>query len=74
MFTDNADPVKLLALDSIDPVLTAILAAANQQRFEDVASNAYCYDAVNWAVERSITSGTGKYTFSPDNSSLARTL
>ena len=50
----------------IDPILAAILAAANQQRFEDVASNAYCYDAVNWAVERNIASGTGKYTFSPD--------
>ena len=50
----------------IDPILAAILAAVNQQRFEDVASNAYCYDAVNWAVERNITSGTGKYTFSPD--------
>ena len=52
----------------IDPILAAILAAVNQQRFEDVASNAYCYDAVNWAVERNITSGTGKYTFSPDSS------
>ena len=51
----------------IDPILAAILAAANQQRFEDVASNAYCYDAVNWAVERNIASGTGKYTFSPDS-------
>ena len=30
-------------------------------------SDAYCYDAVNWAVERNITSGTGKYTFSPDS-------
>jgi hypothetical protein len=51
----------------IDPILAAILTAANQQRFEDVVSDAYCYDAVNWAVERNITSGTGKYTFSPDS-------
>ena len=55
-------------MPGIDPILAAILAAANQQRFEDVASNAYYYDAVNWAVERNITSGTGKYTFSPDSS------
>ena len=47
------------SVPGIDPILAAILAAANQQRFEDVASNAYCYDAVNWTVERSITSGTG---------------
>ena len=56
------------SVPGIDPILAAILAAANQQRFEDVASNAYYYDAVNWAVERNITSGTGKYTFSPDSS------
>ena len=55
------------SVPGIDPILAAILAAANQQRFEDVASNAYYYDAVNWAVERSITSGTGKYTFNPDS-------
>ena len=55
-------------IPGIDPILAAILAAANQQRFEDVASNAYCYDAVNWAVEQKITSGTGKNTFSPDSS------
>lgn len=55
------------SVPGIAPILAAILAAANQQRFEDVASNAYYYDAVNWAVERSITSGTGKYTFSPDS-------
>ena len=54
-------------IPGIDPILAAILTAANQQRFEDVASDAYCYDAVNWAVERNITSGTGKYTFSPDS-------
>ena len=55
-------------IPGIDPILAAILAAANQQRFEDVASTAYCYDAVNWAVEQKITSGTGKNTFSPDSS------
>ena len=55
------------SVPGIDPILAAILTAANQQRFEDVVSDAYCYDAVNWAVERNITSGTGKYTFSPDS-------
>ena len=55
------------SVSGIDPILAAILAAVNQQRFEDVASDAYCYDAVNWAVERNIASGTGKYTFSPDS-------
>ena len=35
--------------------------------FKDVASNAYYYKAVLWAVENNITSGTGKTAFSPDN-------
>ena len=34
--------------------------------FNDVKSSAYYYDAVNWAIEKGITSGTGEDTFSPD--------
>ena len=34
--------------------------------FKDVAANAYYYDAVLWAVENGITSGTSATTFAPD--------
>ena len=34
--------------------------------FKDVDANAYYYNAVLWAVEQGITSGTGADTFSPD--------
>ena len=34
--------------------------------FKDVPSNAFYYDAVLWAVEKGITTGTGADTFSPD--------
>ena len=34
--------------------------------FTDVVSGAYYYDAVKWAVEKNITSGTSATTFSPD--------
>ena len=34
--------------------------------FTDVKPGAYYYNAVLWAVERGITSGTSKTTFSPD--------
>ena len=34
--------------------------------FSDVPRNAYYYDAVQWAVDNSITSGTSATTFSPD--------
>ena len=35
--------------------------------FEDVASDAYYYNAVQWAVEKGITTGTTATTFRPDN-------
>lgn len=34
--------------------------------FADVPADSYYYDAVLWAVEQGITSGTGAATFSPD--------
>lgn len=34
--------------------------------FTDVSSNDYYADSVNWALEKSITSGTSATTFSPD--------
>ena len=34
--------------------------------FKDVPKDSYYYDAVLWAVEKGITAGTGKDTFSPD--------
>ena len=36
--------------------------------FSDVSTKAYYYDAVKWAVENGITSGTSDTTFSPDSS------
>lgn len=34
--------------------------------FSDVSTSAYYYDAVQWAVEQGITTGTSARTFSPD--------
>ena len=36
-------------------------------RFDDVAANAYYCDAVQWAVDKGVTSGTSKTAFSPDS-------
>lgn len=33
--------------------------------FVDVPASAYCYDAVQWAVNKGIANGTGNYIFSP---------
>lgn len=41
-------------------------AAGSANPFDDVASNAYYADAVQWAVQKDITKGTGATTFSPD--------
>lgn len=34
--------------------------------FKDVSENYYCFDSVEWAVEKAITKGTSDYLFSPD--------
>ena len=36
-------------------------------RFVDVPDDAYYYDAVYWAVDQGITTGTSETTFSPDD-------
>ncbi len=36
-------------------------------QFSDVAASAYYYDAVNWAVEKNITSGVSAGKFAPNN-------
>lgn len=38
----------------------------NDVSFKDVSSDAYYANAVKWAVERNITTGTSQTTFSPD--------
>lgn len=41
-------------------------AAGSANPFDDVANNAYYADAVQWAVQKDITKGTGATSFSPD--------
>ncbi len=41
-------------------------AESSAMPFTDVAADAYCYDAVLWAVEKGITTGTTATTFDPD--------
>ena len=41
-------------------------AAGSANPFDDVANNAYYADAVQWAVQKNITKGTGATAFSPD--------
>ena len=50
-----------------DDLVSIIGALGNSSLpFNDVTVRDYFYDAVKWAVDRGITSGTSRYTFSPD--------
>ena len=50
---------------SVDASFSKIAATIN---FRDVKQSDYYYDAVQWAVEKGITEGTGANTFSPNAS------
>ena len=56
----------LLALALLVGVLPVSAMAANTP-FADVSAGAYYAEAVDWAVEQSITTGTSDTTFSPEN-------
>ena len=57
-----------LSYDNTGASSTVSVSAAedNASPFADVSPDAYYYEAVLWAVENSITSGTGAATFSPN--------
>ena len=48
------------------PYLPAIIDKPSKFNFRDVNRFDYFYDAVKWAVDHDITSGTGRFTFSPN--------
>lgn len=48
------------------PYFPGIIGESSKFNFHDVTRFDYFYDAVKWAVDHDITSGTGRYTFSPD--------
>lgn len=54
------------------PYFPAIIGDSSKFNFHDVTRFDYFYDAVKWAVDHDITSGTGRFTFSP-NAACTRT-
>lgn len=48
------------------PYFPAIIGDTSKFNFHDVTRFDYFYDAVKWAVDHDITSGTGRFTFSPN--------
>lgn len=57
----------LLCLTVLVGMLPYSVTAASDNPFTDVASDAYYYEPVLWAVDRGITTGTTENTFSPDS-------
>ena len=68
--TNNAKPtatatsVKPTAATSVKPTSNA---TAKSSKFTDVPASAYYAEAVEWAVQKGITSGTTETTFTPNN-------
>lgn len=52
--------------DGMDYIPGAIGGNTGSFNFHDVSRLDYFYDAVKWAAENGIASGTGRYTFSPN--------
>lgn len=50
------------------PATTVVIGGsmAASTGFTDVATGAYCADAVDWVVEAGVTNGTSDTTFSPE--------
>ena len=62
---ETATPAETAApVETTAPVVTP---APQKDTFTDVEQGAYYYDAVNWALEMGITTGTTSTTFSPAN-------
>lgn len=53
---------------TVEATFVAISEEPEALSFVDVPTGAYYYDAVTWAVENGVTSGTSATTFSPNNS------
>ncbi len=64
------DAVALYVINALDGYVTEAYAKPqgriNLQRFSDVPPEHWGLEAVNWAVEKGITQGTGEGHFSPD--------
>lgn len=63
---DSHSQSTTMVMPNVDVTVTAVLSASTV--FTDVPTNAYYYDAVQWAVEQGIVNGTTATTFSPNDS------
>lgn len=63
----NGNQYTIKLNSSSEIVLTVGGTNGNTSVFADVSADSYYADAVKWAVDKSITTGTSATTFSPDN-------
>lgn len=62
--TTSVKPTTTATTTSVKPTSNA---AAKSSKFTDVPASAYYAEAVEWAVQKGITSGTTETTFTPNN-------
>ncbi len=65
---DNGNGTYSFTMPGGDVSIAASFTKAGSTAFRDVPANAYFAKAVQWAVDKNITTGTGEDTFSPDES------
>ena len=65
-FSPDAVCTRAQAVTFLWRAMGALKPTTTVQVFSDVSASDYYYDAVIWAAEQGITSGTGNGTFSPD--------
>ena len=66
IFNDVAEGQDFIRIENYFIVVDETAAPAAPSGFTDIKAGAYYADAVKWAVEKKITSGTSKTTFSPN--------
>ena len=64
--TASKPAVRAAETKPAEPAEAAEAPKGKAVEFSDVDAGAYYYDAVQWAVQKGITSGTSETTFSPD--------
>lgn len=66
LYTDKGNDTYTFAMPNSKATVSAEFVRQSENSFTDVNSGTYYYDAVEWALDKGITGGTGAATFAPD--------
>ncbi|MPM47218.1 hypothetical protein SDC9_93926 [bioreactor metagenome] len=66
LYTNKGNDTYTFAMPNSKATVSAEFVRQSENSFTDVNSGTYYYDAVEWALDKGITGGTGAATFAPD--------